>query len=83
MERDVVLSDGVRAVSVEPQRVLVVPDPVVEPPDFEGHVLGRRGKGGQTDRRLLLRSANSRRCFELLHIALSKAGCVGAPTRAL
>lgn len=48
VERYVVLSDGVRAVSVEPQGVVVLPNPVVEPPDFEGHVLRKRGKEGQT-----------------------------------
>ena len=44
MERYVVLSDGVRAVSVEPQRVLVLPNPVVETADFEGNVL-KTGRG--------------------------------------
>lgn len=39
MERHVVLPHVVRAVSVEPERVLILSNAVVEPSDLEGYIL--------------------------------------------
>lgn len=43
-----VLSDAFRAVPVEPESILVLPDAIVEPPNLERHVLTRQegGRGG-------------------------------------
>lgn len=50
VERHVVLSDALRAVPVEPESILVLPDAIVEPPDLERHVLTRREGGREGGR---------------------------------